>query len=227
MFKLAKLDKIFSILLFAAVPIGLYFAFFYAPVERIMGIVQKIFYFHVASAWIGFAAFFVTFVASILYLITKKYTFDDIAAASAEIGLAFCTIVILTGPLWAKPAWGKFWTWDPRLTSTLLLWFIYVGYIMLRQFMDESDRRAKFSAAVGIIGFIDVPVVFLSIQWWNITIHPNVVQKGGGGLHPGRHGHGPGPRDDESRLPGLFGRMGGSEWINSGNRRPSGRAGRL
>ena len=161
MFKLAKLDKIFSILLFAAVPIGLYFAFFYAPVERIMGIVQKIFYFHVASAWIGFAAFFVTFVASILYLITKKYTFDDIAAASAEIGLAFCTIVILTGPLWAKPAWGKFWTWDPRLTSTLLLWFIYVGYIMLRQFMDESDRRAKFSAAVGIIGFIDVPVVFL------------------------------------------------------------------
>lgn len=181
---LQKLDKIFSILLFTAVPIGLYFAFFYAPVERIMGIVQKIFYFHVASAWIGFFAFFVTFAASILYLVTKKYAFDDIASASAEIGLAFCTIVILTGPLWAKPTWGKFWTWDPRLTSTLLLWFIYVGYIMLRQFMDESDRRAKFSAAVGIIGFIDVPVVFLSIQWWNNTIHPNVVQKGGGGLHP-------------------------------------------
>lgn len=184
MAKLAKLDKIFSILLFIVVPLGLYFAFFYAPIERVMGIVQKIFYFHVASAWIGFFAFFVTFAASILYLITKKYTFDDIAAASAEIGLAFCTIVILTGPLWAKPTWGKFWTWDPRLTSTLLLWFIYVGYIMLRQFMDESDRRAKFSAAVGIIGFIDVPVVFLSIQWWNNTIHPNVVQKGGGGLHP-------------------------------------------
>lgn len=182
--RIQKLDKIFSILLFIVVPIGLYFAFFYAPVERVMGIVQKIFYFHVASAWVGFFAFFITFAASILYLITKKYAFDDIAAASAEIGLAFCTIVILTGPLWAKPAWGKFWTWDPRLTSTLLLWFIYVGYIMLRQFMDESDRRAKFSAAVGIIGFIDVPVVFLSIQWWNNTIHPNVVQKGGGGLHP-------------------------------------------
>ena len=182
--RIQKLDKIFSILLFTAVPVGLYFAFFYAPVERVMGIVQKIFYFHVASAWIGFFAFFVTFAASILYLITKKYAFDDIASASAEIGLAFCTIVILTGPLCAKPAWGKFWTWDPRLTSTLLLWFICVGYIMLRQFMDESDRRAKFSAAVGIIGFIDVPVVFLSIQWWNNTIHPNVVQKGGGGLHP-------------------------------------------
>lgn len=181
---LAKLDKIFSILLFPAVPVGLYFAFFYAPVEKVMGMVQKIFYFHVSSAWIGFFAFFITFITSILYLITKKYTFDDIAAASAEIGLAFCTIVIVTGPLWAKPTWGKFWTWDPRLTSTLILWFIYVGYVMLRQFMDESDRRAKFSSAIGIIGFINVPIVFLSIQWWNNTIHPNVVQKGGGGLHP-------------------------------------------
>ena len=182
--RIQKLDKIFSILLFIVVPVGLYFAFFYAPVERVMGIVQKIFYFHVASAWIGFFAFFVTFVASILYLITKKYTFDDIAAASAEIGLAFCTIVILTGPLWARPTWGKFWTWDPRLTSTLLLWFIYVGYVMLRQFMEESQKRAQFSAALGIIGFINVPIVFLSIQWWENTIHPNVVQKGGGGMHP-------------------------------------------
>lgn len=181
---LAKLDKIFSILLFIAVPVGLYFAFFYAPVEKVMGMVQKIFYFHVSSAWIGFFAFFITFITSILYLITKKYTFDDIAAASAEIGLAFCTIVIVTGPLWAKPTWGKFWTWDPRLTSTLILWFIYIGYVMLRQFMNESDRRAKFSSAIGIIGFINVPIVFLSIQWWNNTIHPNVVQKGGGGLHP-------------------------------------------
>ena len=181
--RLQKLDKIFSILLFIAVPVGLYFAFFYAPVERVMGIVQKIFYFHVASAWIGFFAFFVTFVASILYLITKKYTFDDIASASAEIGLAFCTIVILTGPLWAKPTWGKFWTWDPRLTSTLLLWFIYVGYIMLRQFMEENQKRAQFSALLGIIGFVNVPIVFLSIQWWENTRHPNVVQKGGGGMH--------------------------------------------
>ena len=146
--------------------------------------VQKIFYFHVSSAWIGFFAFFITFITSILYLITKKYTFDDIVAASVEIGFVFCNIVIVTGPLWAKPTWGKFWTWDPRLTSTLILWFIYIGYVMLRQFMDESDRRAKFSSAIGIIGFINVPIVFLSIQWWNNTIHPNVVQKGGGGLHP-------------------------------------------
>lgn len=181
---LKKLDKIFSILLFFVVPIGLYFAFFYAPVEKIMGLIQKIFYFHVSSAWIGFFAFFITFIMSILYLITKKIIYDDIASASAEIGLIFCTIVIVTGPLWARPTWGVYWTWDPRLTSTLILWFIYVGYIMLRQFMEESQKRAQFSAALGIIGFINVPIVFLSIQWWENTIHPNVVQKGGGGMHP-------------------------------------------
>ena len=149
-----------------------------------MGLIQKIFYFHVSSAWIGFFAFFITFIMSILYLITKKIIYDDIASASAEIGLIFCTIVIVTGPLWARPTWGVYWTWDPRLTSTLILWFIYVGYIMLRQFMEESQKRAQFSAALGIIGFINVPIVFLSIQWWENTIHPNVVQKGGGGMHP-------------------------------------------
>ena len=181
---LKKLDTIFSILLFFVFPIGLYFAFFYAPLEKIMGLIQKIFYFHVSSAWIGFFAFFITFIMSILYLITKKIIYDDIASASAEIGLIFCTIVIVTGPLWARPTWGVYWTWDPRLTSTLILWFIYVGYVMLRQFMEESQKRAQFSAALGIIGFINVPIVFLSIQWWENTIHPNVVQKGGGGMHP-------------------------------------------
>lgn len=181
---LKKLDTIFSILLFFVVPIGLYFAFFYAPLEKMMGLIQKIFYFHVSSAWIGFFAFFITFIMSILYLITKKIIYDDIASASAEIGLIFCTIVIVTGPLWARPTWGVYWTWDPRLTSTLILWFIYVGYVMLRQFMEESQKRAQFSAALGIIGFINVPIVFLSIQWWENTIHPNVVQKGGGGMHP-------------------------------------------
>ena len=180
---LAKLDKIFSIFMFIVVPIGLYFAFIYAPTEKQMGLIQRIFYFHVSSAWIGFFAFFVTFLASILFLVTKKYKYDDIAAASAGIGLTFCTIVILTGPMWARPVWGAYWTWDPRLTTTLILWFIYVAYLMLRVFLEDIDKRAKFSAALGIIGFVDVPIVFLSIRWWN-TIHPNVVQSGGGGLDP-------------------------------------------
>lgn len=180
---LRKLDKIFSILLFFIIPIGLYFVFIYAPVEKTMGLIQKIFYFHVSSAWVGFFAFFITFLSSILYLATKKIVYDDLASASAEIGLLFCTIVIVTGPLWARPAWGVYWTWDARLTSTLILWFIYVGYIMLRQFMEETQKRAQFSALLGITGFINVPIVFFSIQWWENTIHPNVVQKGGGGMH--------------------------------------------
>ena len=180
---LQKTEKIFDILALISVPIGLYFAFIYAPMEIKMGAIQKIFYFHVASAWVGFFAFFITFIMSTLFLFTKNFKFDDIAEASAFVGVIFCTIVIVTGPLWAKPTWGVYWTWDPRLTSTLILWFVYVSYIMLRQFLEDADRRAKFSAALGIIGFIDVPIVFLSIRWWR-TIHPNVVQKGGGGLHP-------------------------------------------
>lgn len=178
-----KVEKIIDLFCFLLILIALYFVFVYAPVERVMGAVQKIFYFHVSSAWIAFFAFFVTFLCSIFLLITNRYIFDDIASASAEIGLVFCTIVLITGPIWAKPIWGTWWTWDPRLTTTLILWFIYVGYIMLRKFIDEEDKRAKFSAALGIIGFIDVPIVFMSIRWWR-TIHPNVLQKGGGGLHP-------------------------------------------
>lgn len=178
-----KIEKLLDTACLIMVGIALYFVFIYAPTEKVMGVVQKIFYFHVASAWIAFFAFFVTFVCSIVLFITNRYIFDDIASASAEIGVVFCTIVLITGPVWAKPIWGTWWTWDPRLTTTLILWFIYIGYIMLRNFVDEEDKKAKFSAALGIIGFIDVPIVFLSIRWWR-TIHPNVMQKGGGGLAP-------------------------------------------
>lgn len=178
-----KIEKLLDIICFIMVSVALYFVFIYAPTEQVMGVVQKIFYFHVASAWIAFFGFFVTFICSITLFVTNRYIFDDIASASAEIGVIFCTIVLITGPIWAKPIWGTWWTWDPRLTTTLILWFIYIGYIMLRNFVDEEDKRAKFSAALGIIGFIDVPIVFLSIRWWR-TIHPNVLQKGGGGLAP-------------------------------------------
>ena len=179
--KLDYFEKIIDILTLIGIPIALWFAFMYAPVELRMGAIQKIFYFHVASAWIGFFAFFVTFIASILFLVTGKYIFDEAAESSAVVGVIFCTIVIVTGPMWAKPTWGVYWTWDPRLTSTLILWFIYLGYIMLRKFVEGGDKKAKFSAAVGIVGFIDVPIVFLSIRWWR-SMHPNVVQHGGGGI---------------------------------------------
>ncbi len=178
-----KITALVDIVTFIAVSVAIYFTFIFAPLEAQMGSVQKIFYFHVASAWISFFAFFVTFVCSFFVLFTNKYIFDDIASSSAEIGIIFCTIVLITGPIWAKPIWGTWWTWDPRLTTTLILWFIYVGYLMLRKFLDEEDKKAKFSAALGIIGFIDVPIVFFSIRWWR-TIHPNVLQQGGGGLAP-------------------------------------------
>ncbi|MGA1845505.1 cytochrome c biogenesis protein CcsA [Deferribacter abyssi] len=177
------IEKVIDFLTLVFISVALYFTFIYAPLEKVMGAIQKIFYFHVASAWIAFFAFFITFLFSIVVLINEKKIYDEIASSSAEIGIIFCTIVLITGPIWAKPVWGVWWTWDPRLTTTLVLWFIYVGYLMLRKFVDEDDKKAKFSAVVGIIGFIDVPIVFMSIRWWR-TIHPNVLQKGGGGLHP-------------------------------------------
>ena len=159
-----KLQKFLDIAAILFIIAALYMAFMFAPLERVMGAVQKIFYFHVASAWIAFFAFFVTFVFSILFLAKQNFLFDDIAESSAEIGIMFCTIVLITGPIWARPIWGVWWTWDPRLTITTILWFIYAGYIMLRKFIEEADKRAKFAAAIGIIGFIDVPIVFFSIR---------------------------------------------------------------
>jgi len=160
--------------------------FFYAPIEKTMGIVQKIFYFHVASAWVGFFAFGVVFVMSILFLWKKNIAYDIWAASSAEIGVLFTTLVLLTGPMWAKPVWNTYWTWDPRLTTTLILWLIYVGYLLLRNMIESPEKAARISAVFGIIGFVDVPVVYMSIRWWK-TLHPEHVMLMGGensGLHP-------------------------------------------
>lgn len=159
---------------------------YYAPVEQIMGIVQKIFYFHVASAWIGFFAFAVVFVMSIFFLWKKDIVYDTWAYCSAEIGVLFTTLVLLTGPMWAKPIWNTYWTWDPRLTTTLILWLIYIGYLLLRQMIDSQEKAARISAVFGIIGFVDVPIVYMSIRWWR-TLHPEHVMIMGGknsGLHP-------------------------------------------
>ncbi len=160
--------------------------FYYAPIERQMGIVQKIFYFHVASAWTGFLAFGVVFVCSILFLWKKKTSFDLWAISAAEIGVIFTTLVLITGPLWAKPVWNTYWTWDPRLTTTLVLWLIYLGYLLLRKMIASPEKAAKIAAVYGIIGFIDVPIVYLSIRLWR-TMHPGYVMIMGGkdsGLDP-------------------------------------------
>jgi len=152
---------------------ALYAIFFHAPVEKTMGIVQKIFYIHVPSAFLAFFAFFITFVAGIIYLYKRDHRWDIMAFCSAEIGVIFCTIVLITGPMWAKPIWNVWWTWDPRLTTTLILWFIYVAYLMLRGVVGEN-QRSNLSAVFGIIGFVNVPITFFAVRLWR-TIHPVVI----------------------------------------------------
>lgn len=162
----------------ATMLVGLYMIFFYAPTEKTMGVVQKIFYYHVPSAWVSFFGFFLVFMFSFIYLMRGDKKWDSRASAAAEVGVLFCTLVLITGPIWAKPVWGIWWTWDARLTLTLVLWLIYVGYLMLRHYMVDPERRATFSAVVGIIGFIDVPLVYFAIRWWR-TQHPQPVIAGG------------------------------------------------
>jgi heme exporter protein C len=172
-------------LVLAAMMASLYMVFLYAPTEATMGDVQRIFYFHVPSAWVAFFAFFLVFLFSLVYLFQRRKKWDALAASAAEVGVMFCTLVLITGPIWAKPAWGVWWTWDARLTLTLVLWLIYVAYIMLRHYMVDPERRATFAAVLGVLGFIDVPLVYFSIRWWR-TQHPQPVMAGGedSGLDP-------------------------------------------
>jgi len=150
-----------------------------APKEAAMGDVQRLFYFHMPSAWIALGpAFTCVFGFSIAYLVTRKLVYDRFAGVAAEIGVVFTTITLITGPLWAKPVWGVYWTWEPRLTTTLILWFIYVGYLLLRSLANPGHKRARLVAVYGIAGWIDVPIVFLSIWWWR-TVHPRLLGDGG------------------------------------------------
>lgn len=156
-----------------------------APEDAEQGPPQRIFYIHVPSAWIAFLAFGVVFVASIALLATGKRRWDDLAAASAEVGVIFTTAVLITGPLWARPIWGVYWSWDPRLTSVFLLWLLYLSYLALRSYVPEPGRRARFSAVLGIVAFLDVPIVYLSVRWWR-ALHPEpVVLVRGGPRMPG------------------------------------------
>jgi len=157
-----------------------YASFFIAPEEKTMHVLQRIFYFHAAAAWAGMTAFFICFVANLLYVWRREERWDSLGISSAEVGLAFITVVLITGPIWAKPAWGIYWTWDARLTSTFVLWLLYISYLLLRTLIEEPDRRALLSALFGIFAFIDVPIVFGAIRWWR-TQHPAPVIMGGPG----------------------------------------------
>ncbi|HET7037401.1 MAG TPA: cytochrome c biogenesis protein CcsA [Thermomicrobiaceae bacterium] len=154
--------------------LSLYLMFIYAPADAVQGNAQRIFYIHVPMAWDAYLAFFVVFVAGIGYLWKRSAFWDQLGRASAEIGLVLTTLVLISGSLWGRPIWGTWWTWDARLTTTLILWFMYLGYFMLRAYAGERERAARFAAVLGIVAFVDVPINYLSVQWWR-TLHPTEV----------------------------------------------------
>jgi heme exporter protein C len=162
-----------------------YVAFFVAPTDIRQGLIYRILYVHVSSAWTGLTAFFICFIANLLYVWRRQPRWDWLGVSAAETGLAFTTVVLVSGPIWAHPVWGIYWTWSPRLTSTFVLWLLYVAYLVLRTLIEEPDRRALLSALFGIFAFVDVPLVFGSIRWWRDQ-HPQPVVMGepGSGLEP-------------------------------------------
>ncbi len=156
-------------LMFAAI----WAAFLLAPEERVMGAVQRIFYFHVPSAIATYAAVVVLLGASMAYLWTRRSVFDHIARASTEVGLLFCTLVLITGPIWAKPAWGVWWTWEARLTTTLVLWLLLAASLMVRGYARDRDTGARFAAVLGIVAALDLPIIHKAVEWWH-GLHPDV-----------------------------------------------------
>ncbi len=146
-------------------------AIFFTPFEAVQGPAQKIFYIHAPAAWVAFLAFGLVAIASALYLWLRDERLDRFAESSAEVGVVFTTVVLITGPLWGKPIWGTYWTWDARLTLTLFLWFIYVGYIVLRGAIEDRSMRARYSAVLGILGAFLIPFIHLSVYLFR-TLHP-------------------------------------------------------
>ena len=171
--------RIFAVITFLLLSYALYQGMWVAPREATMGEIQRIFYYHMPSALTSFLCLFANFIASIFYLARRDLKADAFAVSTAEVGVVFCTVVLVTGPLWARPVWGIWWTWDARLTTTLVLWLIYVSYLILRRY-SVGQATPTLAAALAIFGFIDVPICYMSIRWWR-TQHPQPVIVGGQG----------------------------------------------
>jgi heme exporter protein C len=165
-------------LVFLLLAAAAYASFFIAPTDAKQGLIYRILFLHVSSAWTGLTAFLIGFVGNLLYVWKRQPRWDWLGVSAVEVGLAFTTVVLVTGPIWAHPVWGIWWTWDARLTSTFVMWLLYVSYLLLRTLVEEPDRRALFSALFGIFAFLDVPLVFGSIRWWR-TQHPQPIVMGG------------------------------------------------
>lgn len=160
--------------------LSLYLIFLYAPREETMGEVQRIFYIHAPSAWTADTAYFIIFLGSVAYLWKRSVWADELAYSAAEVGFVFCSTILVTGPIWAKPTWGIWWTWDARLTLTFVFWLLFVSYLMVRGYVANASRAAVLAAVVGIMGFTDVPINYMAIRWWR-TQHPQPVIAGGEG----------------------------------------------
>jgi len=178
--KLLSFFDIASILLLIAAS---YLTLVFAPQEAVMGQVQRVFYFHVSAGWVGMIGFFVAVVSGIFYLAKGEHKWDVAGLAGIELGLVFFFINIVTGSIWARPIWNTWWTWDPRLVTATIVELVYIAYLMLRQGIEDPDRRARFGAIYAIVGFVSVPMTFLSIRIWR-TIHPVVI----GSSDPGAEG---------------------------------------
>jgi heme exporter protein C len=185
MARLSRLTRLLNWLSALTMTVSLYLVFLYAPREATMGDVQRIFYFHVSSAWVGFFAFFVTLLGGIAYLREQERPWDILGSCSAEIGITFATMAVFTGSIWAKPTWNAWWPWqqEPRLVLITVLLLIYAAYFMLRTFIDSEEQRARYSAVYGIVAFASVPLTFLSIRWWQ-GLHPVVFEREGASLSP-------------------------------------------
>jgi heme exporter protein C len=177
-----RVFPILAVFTAALLSYALFQALVAAPTEQSMGDVQRIFYYHVPSAWTAFILFFINFFASIAYLIWRNTKADIVALVTAEVGVVFCSVVLVTGPIWARPVWGIWWTWDLRLTLTLVLWLIYVSYLVLRRF-SSSGQTPLLAAVLAVFGALDVPLVYFSI-WFFRTQHPQPVIGGGGSIDP-------------------------------------------
>jgi heme exporter protein C len=168
-----------------ALALGVAAAFGLAPREATQGNVQRIMYVHVPAILVGYLAFTVVFVASIAYLARRRPAADRLAHASAEIGVLFTAISIVTGSIWGKPTWGTWWTWDARLTSVSIMFVIYLGYLLLRGMIDDRERAARFAAVLGIVAALDIPLVHFSVYWWR-TLHqpPTMLRPGSASMDP-------------------------------------------
>ncbi|HET7236637.1 MAG TPA: heme ABC transporter permease CcmC [Actinomycetota bacterium] len=175
-----KGERVLGVLAAAALVGSTVLGLIVAPPDAVQGEVQRLMYIHVPAAWLAYLSFAVVFIGSIAYLRTRRTRWDRLAGASAEIGVMFTALAIVLGALWGKPVWGTWWTWDPRLTTTAVLLLIYIGYLAIRRISDNPSRRAQWCAVVGIVGFVDVPIVHLSVVWWR-SLHqgPTVLRLGG------------------------------------------------